>query len=81
MDYAKFDHIFVMDASNYRNTLNVAHSPAHTKKVQMMLNVSQPGKNKQVPDPYFGGDEGFEDVYRMLDDACEAFLDGINGKG
>jgi protein-tyrosine phosphatase len=69
-----------MDQSNYHNTLRVAHSPLHEDKVQLMLNEIYPGENREVPDPYFGGDDGFEDVYQMLDKACEAFLNSLNGQ-
>ena len=37
----------------------------------MILNEIDPDRNKSVPDPYYGGDEGFENVYHMLDKACE----------
>jgi protein-tyrosine phosphatase len=80
IDYDRFDRIFVMDQSNYHNTLRVAHSPLHEDKVQLMLNEIHPGENREVPDPYFGGDDGFEDVYQMLDKACEAFLNSLNGQ-
>lgn len=80
LDYDRFDRIFVMDQSNYHNTLRVAHSPLHEDKVQLMLNEIHPGENREVPDPYFGGDDGFEDVYQMLDKACEAFLNSLNGQ-
>jgi protein-tyrosine phosphatase len=80
LDYDRFDRIFVMDGSNFQNTLRVAHSPLHEEKVQLMLNQIDPGANREVPDPYFGGDDGFEDVYQMLDEACEAFLNSLNGQ-
>lgn len=81
LDYDRFDRIFVMDQSNYQNTLRVAHSPLDEDKVSLMLNETHPNENREVPDPYFGGDDGFEDVYQMLDKACEAFLNSLNGQG
>ena len=37
----------------------------------MILNELYPDENRNVPDPYYGGDQGFENVYKMLDEACE----------
>ena len=38
------------------------------------MNVVNPGDNQPVPDPYFGGDEGFDAVYKMLDEAFEKII-------
>jgi len=73
-DYDRFDHIFVMDKENYKNVVNLAPTNDHKKKVDMFLNLSHPGENRVVPDPYFGGADGFDDVYEMLASAAEAFL-------
>ena len=40
-------------------------------KIDFILNVSNPGKNLDVPDPYYSGDKGFEKVYNLLNDSCE----------
>ncbi len=77
-DFGKFDRIYVMDASNMQNVLRVPHKPAHSSKVRMFLNEFQPNGNQAVPDPYYGGDDGFEDVYQLLDKACDAFLNSLN---
>lgn len=69
-DFKNFDHIFVMDASNYENVLKLATSKADKAKVKYILNETYPNKNYDVPDPYYGADDGFERVYKMLDEAC-----------
>jgi len=46
-------------------------------KVRLILNESHPGKNLAVPDPYYGGDKGFEEVYRLLDEATDIFLKNL----
>ena len=71
VDFDQFDEIFVMDDSNYQNVLWKARTKDDEAKVKMILNESQPNSNKSVPDPYYGGDQGFENVYQMLDEACE----------
>lgn len=76
-DFKTFDRILVMDSSNYENTLAVAESEADKKKVEMILNLSNPNSNMSVPDPYFGGEEGFENVYKLLDAACDVLVEQI----
>ena len=73
-DLQDFDHVLVMDASNYQNVLQLAQNEEERAKVNMILNFAEPGRNHQVPDPYHGGSEGFEMVFDLLDNACEAFI-------
>lgn len=73
-DFDAFDMIYAMDASNYHNILSLARNDDDRTKVTLILNESQPNRDMEVPDPYFGGDEGFERVYKMLDAACDAAL-------
>ena len=73
-DFDEFDKIYVMDSANYRDVLKLAVDEADRYKVEMIMNVVNPGKNQPVPDPYFGGDEGFDAVYKMLDEACEKII-------
>ncbi|MFC2110448.1 low molecular weight protein-tyrosine-phosphatase [Bacteroidota bacterium] len=70
-DFDAFDYIYAMDASNYTNILKLAQSDIQRAKVRLILNEVNPGLNAQVPDPYYGGDNGFEHVYHLLDEACE----------
>lgn len=69
-DFEVFDHIFVMDNSNHRDVITMAPSEMYIQKVQLILDEIFPGENVDVPDPYYGGDFGFENVYQMLDEAC-----------
>jgi protein-tyrosine phosphatase len=70
-DFDVFDFIYVMDETNYQNILILARDKNDKRKVQMILNETTPGQNLSVPDPYYGGNQGFENVYAMLDEACE----------
>lgn len=70
-DFDTFDYIYAMDSSNYQNILLLARNKKDEEKVQMILNEVYPNANKNVPDPYYGGTDGFEKVYKMLDDVCE----------
>lgn len=70
-DFDDFDHIYVMDMSNYHDVLSLARSEQDRKKVSLILDEVFPGENVEVPDPYYGGNDGFGKVYDMLDKACE----------
>lgn len=70
-DFERFDYIYVMDSSNYANVINLARNETDQAKVQYILNEVFPGENMDVPDPYYGGEYGFKNVYKMLDEACE----------
>lgn len=70
-DFAEFDLIYAMDISNYQDIVSLAYTEKDKEKVKMILNESYPNQNRNVPDPYYGGDMGFENVYTMLDEACE----------
>ena len=79
-DFQAFDYIFAMDQSNYSNILNLAETSEDREKVQLILNQISPNSNLEVPDPYYGGDQGFENVYQMLEEACSIFAEKISGK-
>ena len=70
-DFENFDIIYAMDNSNYQNIIALAENDQQKAKVKLILNESFPEKNLDVPDPYYGGEKGFENVYNMLDNACE----------
>ena len=74
-DFERFDVIFAMDSSNYTNITRLAPDEASKAKVRLIMNEAYPGENRQVPDPYTGGQRGFEDVYDMLELAIDKFLD------
>ena len=63
-----------MDASNYSNVLALARNEADAAKVEMLLNLTHPGSNRPVPDPYYGGPNGFEDVYGLIEEACNIIV-------
>lgn len=71
-DFENFDLIYAMDNSNRENILALAKTEEDRSKVKLILDEIFPGENLDVPDPYFGGELGFEDVYKMLDEACES---------
>lgn len=80
-DFDKFDLIYVMDQSNYENVIAQARNEQDIAKVHMILNEVFPGEDLDVPDPYYGGDFGFKNVYNMLDQACDVIANKLNPHG
>ena len=74
-DFDDYDLIFAMDASNYNNIKKLARNEADMEKVKLILNETHPGENRQVPDPWYGGAKGFDDVYAMLDEATDRIVE------
>ncbi len=77
-DFDAFDIIYVMDESNYNDVVALARNNADSAKVKFILNEVYPNQNYNVPDPYYGGNDGFENVYKMLDEACSIIADTLN---
>jgi protein-tyrosine phosphatase len=76
-NFDTFDLIYAMDESNYQNILSLARNNDDEQKVQLILNEVHPNSDTDVPDPYYGGNDGFENVYQMLDEACTIIADKI----
>lgn len=75
-DLNDFDYILAMDNSNYSNILRLPGSETYAHKVQLMRNFDPAGKG-EVPDPYYGGEKGFQEVFDILDRTMEKFLDHL----
>lgn len=73
-DFQDFDLIYVMDKSNLRNVMALASSEQDRQKVKLILNELNPHLDQEVPDPYFGGQAGFDHVYGLLDEATDKII-------
>ncbi|KAB2817774.1 MAG: low molecular weight phosphotyrosine protein phosphatase [Bacteroidetes bacterium] len=74
-DFDAFDRIYVMDKSNLKNVLDLARNEEDKLKVSLLLDeADNMPKGMEVPDPYYGGNRGFEDVFTMIDSAAEAIV-------
>ena len=80
-DFDEFDLIYVMDNSNYEDVISLARNEDDKMKVNLILNEVFPDENLDVPDPYYGGEFGFKNIYKMLDEACEIIAKKINPSG
>jgi protein-tyrosine phosphatase len=76
-DFDSFDYIYVMDNSNYADVVELIETPEQKKKVQLILNELYPNENVDVPDPYFGMPNGFETVYKMLNEVCDVIAEKL----
>ncbi len=76
-DFDQFDHIYVMDRSNYQNVMRLARNEGDKKKVKLILNELYPEENMDVPDPYYGGHDGFKNVFDLLDKACKIIAENL----
>jgi protein-tyrosine phosphatase len=80
-DFHHFDILLAMDESNLANMQALAPSPELARKATLIMDLVPGHALRSVPDPYFGGDEGFEQVYHMLSQACDALLKDLHGHG
>lgn len=76
-DFDNFDQIFVMDSSNYGDVIALARNENDKQKIELILNRVYPNSNMSVPDPYFGGEQGFENVFILLDNACSIIANSL----
>lgn len=77
-DFKEFDLIYAMDGSNLSDIIALASTKEEIEKVKLILNEVTPNQNSPVPDPYYGGEDGFENVYQLLNEACEIITNKIS---
>lgn len=80
-DFERFDLILAMDDSNYDHLRRLANSPEEMDKVKRIASFFRQYRHWDcIPDPYYGGSEGFENVLDLLNDACQNIADQIETK-
>jgi protein-tyrosine phosphatase len=79
-DFEEFDYIFVMDNDNYKDVIKLAKTEEQKNKVDLILNQLFPKENVDVPDPYYGLQNGFDMVYNMLDETCDILAKKLKDK-
>jgi len=77
-DFARYDHVLAMDRSNRDDLLRMAPGPADKAKVRLLrsFDASAP-PDADVPDPYYGGARGFEEVFEICERACRGLLEHL----
>lgn len=76
-DFNQFDWILAMDRENHRDILALAPAGPYSSQVRLMCDFCRTHSDTEVPDPYYGGPEGFTYVIDLLMDACNGFLDHV----
>ena len=79
-DFDHFDMIIGMDEQNIKDLNLLARSSADLKKIFRMTDFSTQSSYDHIPDPYYGGSEGFELVLDLLEDACDGLLEYLRNK-
>jgi len=74
-DFNIYDKIYAMDNDNYSKIISLAENQKEIDKVDLILNESYPNQYKSVPDPYYGGEKGFENIFHLLNNACEKIIE------
>jgi protein-tyrosine phosphatase len=78
VDFDYFDMIIGMDNENIQTLKRMARSQNDLGKIHKMTDFRKTGKYNEIPDPYYGGDEGFELVLDLLEDTCEGLLEKLS---
>ncbi len=81
LDFKHFDYLLVMDKSNYENVhaIMTQHNVTHDR-ILMLRELTEFKGINEVPDPYYGGEKDFHEVYEILDEAIELLLDKIEAE-
>ena len=75
-DFDTHDIIYAMDKDNYQNIIQLSTKSEHTNKVRLLLSETN-GNEQEVPDPYYGGTDGFEHIFQMIDTACDHIVNRL----
>jgi protein-tyrosine phosphatase len=74
-DFRQYDKIYAMAHNVYAEIQSIGGKHADMSKVDYFLNEWHPGKNESVPDPYYGAEDGYHEVYQMIDETCDAIIE------
>lgn len=73
-DFEKFDKIYVMAADVVDEMKELTGNKFDDTKIDLLLNELYPGENKDIPDPWYGPEAGYNEVFDMIEEACEALI-------
>jgi len=74
-DFKEYDVIYAMASDVIDEIRYIAGRSFDESKVELLMNEVYPGKNLDVPDPWYGPEPGYHEVYRMIEEACEAIVE------
>lgn len=73
-DLGYYDYIFAMDRSNYHNILRLPNAEQHVAKIKLMREFDPESTGGEVPDPYYGGESSFQEVFEILERSIDNLL-------
>ncbi len=76
-DFHQFDLLLAMDSDNLQGLLRIAPDGELARKAKLMMDYAPGHPLREVPDPYYGGAEGFEEVFNMLEEASDNLMDEL----
>ena len=79
-DLQQYDKIYAMAEDVYDEMKQIAGPGTDMSRIELFLNELHPGKNEDMPDPYYGGEAGFTVVYDMIDKTCDAIIEKYRDK-
>jgi protein-tyrosine phosphatase len=74
-DFNVYDKIYALADDVLDDIKRIARNKFDSRKADLLLNELYPGKNKDVPDPYYGGEQGYHEVYRMIEAVCDRIIE------
>ncbi|MFT4152519.1 low molecular weight protein-tyrosine-phosphatase [Parafilimonas sp.] len=74
-DMLRFDKIYAMDKDIYNDIKRISRDVWNPSKADLLMNEIHPGKNIDVPDPWYGTEQNYHEVYAMIDKACDAIIE------
>lgn len=76
-DFHRYDRIYAMAQDVIDDMRRIARKDFDERKVSLLLNELHPGRNLDIPDPWYGGEEGYHEVFELIDRACDALLEKV----
>lgn len=73
-DFKRFDKIYAMSEDVLTEIRRMSNGVFDASKIDLLLNELHPGKNKSVPDPWYGTEPGFHEVYALIEKACDRII-------
>ncbi len=74
-DFEEYDKIYVMAGEVYDDLKRLSGKKFQPEKINFLMNEIYPGENRDVPDPWYGGEEGYHEVFEMMERACERLVE------
>lgn len=74
-DFEEFDRIYAMAEDVIHEIKSIARQRFDASKVDLLMNELHPGKDLDVPDPWYGTEPGYHDVYAMISQACDKLIE------